>query len=546
MTSGIDKITEAYHEKLERLETWSGFQVKDIYTPRDMDGIDYDKDIADAGQYPFTRGIHPNMFRGRLWTRRGITGYGSPTDTNKRLKFQIEEGATGLWLIPDLPTHLYIDGDHPRAEGEVGRVGIPLYSLIDMEDAMNEIDIDKITMTFGGQSPVALCEYFAYAEKQGVPLQKVRGTLQNDPIHGYVAYGFLREFPLDLAIKLCIDVTEYCAKKAPLWNSMCIGFYNWREMGINAAQELAFGLSSVSFYIEEALKRGLNIDEFAPKISAYPSVHIDFFEELAKIRALRRMWAKMLKDKFGAKDARSLKFRFGVRTSGCSLVRQQPLNNIIRIAYEALAGVLAGCQSLELCCYDEPIALPTEEAIRICFRTQQIIAYETGAANVSDPLGGSYYIENLTNKLEEEANKIINEIEEMGGALKAAKTGWFDREVERAALKNQKQINAGERTIVGVNAFTIPPEEDTPIKVYRIPTEGEKEVVDKLKTLKETRDGGKVKETLVRLHREAERGDKVNLIPPILDAVKAYATTGEIMGTIRQAYGYSYDPFEGR
>ena len=543
MSKGQD-IKESYKEKPKRVSTWSGLEVKEIYRPEDTNDIDYDNDISDAGEYPFTRGVHRDMFRGRYWTRRAICGYGTPADTNERLKFQLSEGATGLWLIPDLPTHHYIDGDHPYASGEVGLVGVPLYSLSDMESAMAGIPIDKITMTFGGQSPTVLAQYFACAEKQGVPLEKVRGTLQNDPIHGYVVYGFLRDFPVDLAVKLAIDIVEYCTRKTPQWNTMSIGFYNWRETGINAAQELAFGLSSAELYIKEALERGLSIDEFAPQLSAYPSAHIDFFEEIAKLRAVRRMWARMMKEKFGAKDTKSPKLRFGARTAGSSLTAQQPLNNIIRITCEALVGVLGGCQSLECCCYDEPIAIPTEESTRIALRTQQVIAYETGIANVSDPLGGSYYMESLTNRIEEEANKIIRQIEELGGAAQAAKIGWFDREIDHAALQNQKEIDAKERIIVGVNALTLPPEEDTPIKVQRVPTDAEKAVVDNLQSVKANRDKQKVREALEKLGEEAGKGTKVNLMPSILEAVKTYATTGEIMGTIRQACGYSYDPFE--
>lgn len=544
MSDKIEKLPDAYLEKANKAETWSGLPLKSIYTPKDLEGIDYERDVADSGEYPFTRGIHPDMFRGRYWTKREIAGFGSPADTNKRLKFQVEEGATGLWLIPDLPTHYYIDGDHPRAEGEVGRVGVPFYSLRDMEDCLDGIPIDKVTMTFGAHCPVVLGQYFVCAEKSGIPLEKVRGTLQNDPIHGYVCYGFCRPFPLDLAVKLAVDIIEYCTRHVPLWNILSIGFYNWRETGINAVQELAFGLSAALTYVEGALKRGLDIDEFAPRITGYPTAHIDFFEEIAKMRALRRMWARIMKERFGAKDPRSLKLKFGARTAGCSLVPQQPLNNIIRITCEALSGVLAGCQSLECCGYDEPIAIPTEEATRIALRTQQVLAYETGVANVSDPLGGSYYVEDLTNRIEEEATKLLHKIEELGGSIQAAKTGWFDREIEQAALRYQKEVDKGERVVVGMNAFAIPPEEDTPVKVQRVPPEAERTVVENLKRVKETRDRTRVREALTRLRGEAEKGEHINLMPPIMEAIRNYATLGEIMGTIRQAYGYSYDPFD--
>ena len=539
-----DKMKDGYYDKPVSVDTLSGFTVKELYTPDDMSDIDYDKELGDSGEYPYTRGVHRNMFRGRYWTMRAICGYGTTKDTNERLKFQMSEGASGLWLIPDLPTHYYIDADHPFAEGEVGRVGVPVFSLKDMEQVMDGIPADKVSMTIGAQSPVVLAQYFACAEKQGVPLTKIRGTLQNDPIHGNICLAFVREFPLDLAVKLTIDIVEYCAKHVPLWNTICVGFYNWRERGISAVQELAFGMSSAEFYIQEALKRGLNVDEIAPQLSAYPAANMDFLEEIAKLRATRRMWARMMKEKFGAKNPRSLKFRFGVRTSGSALVPQQPLNNIIRVTCQAMAAVLGGCQSLECCCYDEPVSIPTEESTRISLRTQQIIANETGVVNVSDPLGGSYFIENLTNKIEEEANKIIKQIDDQGGPLAAAKNGWFFKEIDKVALERQIDIESGKRRVVGVNCFTINKEDETPVKIQKVSMEPEKIMVENLKKLKESRDNKKVRDALNHLREEAEKGEMVNLMPPLIEAVKAYATTGEVMGTIREAYGYSYDPFQ--
>jgi methylmalonyl-CoA mutase N-terminal domain/subunit len=538
------RLTETYFERPKKTETWSGFSVKEVYTPGDTKALDYDEGVADPGNYPYTRGIYRDMYRGRYWTRREVCGFGTAADTNERLKFHLEEGASGLSVIPDIPSHIGIDGDHPRAMDEVGLQGAPFTSLKDMEDLLAGIRLDTISMSFNESAcscPVTLAQYILTAEKQGVDKANLRGTMQNDPLHARYC-GYRPNNPIDLSVRTSTDIIEYCTRHMPLWITGNVNMYDWREMGINAPQEIAFGFSVAMAYIEDVLKRGLDIDEFAPRRGFYCSAHIDFFEEIAKLRAARRMWARIMKERYGAKETRSLMFRFGVHTAGCSLFPQQPLNNIIRVAFEALAAVLGGVQSLHCCSYDEPISLPTEESHRIAIRTQQILAYETGVANATDPLGGSYYVENLTNTIEEAASDILEEIEKLGGALECMKSGWFDAEVEKAALKYQRDIEAEERTIVGVNAFTIEREKETPGGVHRVAPASQRLQVENVRELKQNRDNEKMRAALERLRREAEKGERVNLMPAILEAVSVYATRGEIMGTIRQVYGYAYDP----
>ncbi|HCX89409.1 MAG: methylmalonyl-CoA mutase [Deltaproteobacteria bacterium CG12_big_fil_rev_8_21_14_0_65_43_10] len=542
----IDGLMEAYFEKPKRLTTWSGFPIKDIYTPADLEGIDYEGNIANAGDYPFTRGIHSNMYRGRYWTMREGSGYARAADTNKRLKFLASQGVSGFSIFRDLPTVWGIDADHPMAEGEVGLSGVNLTSLKDMEGVLDGIALDKVSVALlcaSSLAPVIFSQYLAVAENRGIDIAKLRGTIANDPLHSRYCYGKPSN-PIDLSVKLAVDIIEFCTKHMPLWNTNSVNAYDMRETGINAPEEIAFGFGIAMEYIRKAVERGLNVDDFASRISFYFSAGMDFLEEIAKLRAARRLWAKIMKERFGAKKPGSWKFRFGVHTAGSSLVPQQPLNNIIRITIEALVAILGGVQSLHCCSYDEPIALPSEESQRIALRTQQILAYETGVANTADPLGGSYFIENLTNKLEEEAVKIIKEIDEMGGMAEAMKKEWVDQKIDQAALQLQKEIENKERVIVGVNAFTTAPEDKTPGGVYRIPPETEREQIANVKSLKETRDRKKVKETIRRLREKAQMGEGENLIPSIIEALKAYATVGEIQGTIRAAYGLTYDPFD--
>ncbi|MFC1859521.1 methylmalonyl-CoA mutase [Thermodesulfobacteriota bacterium] len=546
MEDRFKKLAESYAEGVKSDQTGSGIPIKTVYTPEDVDGFDYDKDLGDPGDYPFTRGIHKEMFKGRYWTKRELCGYGTPTDTNKRLKYLAGEGQGGLNFINDLPTALGIDPDHPQAKGDIGVAGVPLSSLKDMELLMDGIpmqDVSTSVVVSTCSAPVVLAEFIALAENRGIDISRLRGTIQNEPLKGrYCGYGPSTSH-IDLCLKTAVDIIEYCTQNMPLWYTMNVNLYDLRENGIDAAQEIAFGFSMAIGYIEKALSRGLKIDEFAPRIAFYCSAHIDFLEEIAKLRAARRLWAKTMKERFGAKDPRSLKFKFGVHTAGCSLVPQQPLNNIIRVAYEALAAVLAGAQSLHCCAYDEPIALPSEDSHRIALRTQQIIAYEMSVANVADPLGGSYYIEKLTGTIEEKAVEIMDKIDEMGGITAAIESKWLDKEIEEASHRFQREVEDKERILVGVNEFTIPPEEDAEVRVHRTPPEAAETQINRLNELKSSRNNPQVKDLLERLGEAAEQ-KKENLIPYMIDSLKAYATLGEIMGTVREAYGLTYDPLQ--
>lgn len=536
-------MMDAYREKPTGLRSWSGFKLKDWYGPKDVSAIDYRKEIGDPGNFPYTRGIHQDMFRGRYWTRREVTGYGTPEETNQRLKYLIKEGSGGLNVIPDNPSIMGIDSDHPRASGEVGVQGVPMCTRNDMELLMEGIPLEKISMSLivsSTQTPVALSQYIALAENRGLKSSDLAGTTQNDPIHCRYA-GFANSSPIDLALKTGVDVIEYCTLNMPRWYPINVNMYDLREQGINAAQELAFGFSMAMLYIQGVLDRGVDIDSFAPRFAFYCSAHIDFFEEIAKLRAARRIWAKIMKERFGAKNPNSLKFKFGIHTAGCSLVPQQPMNNIIRVAYEAMAAVLAGVQSLHCCSYDEPIALPTEESVRLAIRTQQILAYETGVALVADPLGGSFFIESLTEEIEHEANVIMEKIELQGGMKKAIQSGWLDVQIDEAALKYQREVESGERIVVGLNKFRT--DEETSVgKVHRISPDSEEKQVTRLKKLRESRDEKKVKDTLTALKLRAETGEKENLIPAMIEASHRYATIAEILGTVRIVMGEPYDP----
>jgi len=545
MEDRFKKLAESYREGVRSSETWSRIPIKGVYTPADVPSDHYAEQLGDPGQYPYTRGIHPEMFKGRFWTRRELCGYGTPTDTNERLKYLAGEGQGGLNFINDLPTALGIDPDHPLARGDIGVAGVPLSSLEDMESLMEGIPMEQVSTSIvvsTCSAPVVLSQYVALAQNRGLDISKLRGTIQNEPLKGrYCGYGPSTGH-IDLCLKTAVDIIEYCTRNMPLWYTMNVNLYDLRENGIDAAQEIAFGFSMAIGYIEEALSRGLEIDAFAPRIAFYCSAHIDFLEEIAKLRAARRLWARIMKERFQAKDPRSLKFKFGVHTAGCSLVPQQPLNNIVRIAFEALAAVLAGAQSLHCCSYDEPIALPSEEAHRIALRTQQIIAYEMSVAGVADPLGGSYYMENLTDTIEQRAVAIMDKIEQMGGITAAIRRKWLDREIEEASHLLQKEVEEKKRILVGVNAFEIPPEEDGEVKVHRTPPEAVETQIRRIKELKKRRNKQQVSDLLRRL-RDAAGEKKENLIPYMIDSLKAHATLGEIMGTVREAYGYSYDPF---
>lgn len=528
-------------------KTWSGLALKGLYTAADIEAVDYDRDLGNAGDYPYTRGIHPNMYRGRQWTQKLLCGFGTPADTNERLRSYVEEGANALDIIPDVPSWIGIDADHPRAQGEVGVQGVNLTSLQDIEVMLDGLPSELPLILHGTNtmaSPFELGAWAVLAEKRGLPLTSLRGTLLNDPLFTFYC-GWWPEGKLlvDLALKLGIDAIEYCTENMPQVYSSYSDGYNFREMGINAPQELALTLAKAICYVDKCQERGLGIDDFAPRLSFCFSAHIDFFEEIAKIRAARRMWARIARERYGARDPRSMKLRFSVHTAGCSLVSAQPLNNIVRVAYEAMAAALGGAQAMDLCCYDEAVNIPSEEAGILSLRTQQILACETGITSVADPLGGSYYVEDLTSTLEAKTEKILTEIEEVGGIVPAIKTQWVDDMIEREALNYHKELESGQRTVVGQNAFVMEEATQTPVDYHHTRPESEAEQIANVTRLKHTRDDRLLRETLARLHYRAGMGEKVNLMPDVIEAVRAYATVGEISGVIRQAHGFSYDPF---
>jgi methylmalonyl-CoA mutase N-terminal domain/subunit len=547
MTMGSASDQRNQDDTTPPAKTWSGLPLKGLYTAADVEDVNYDRDLGDAGEFPYTRGIHPNMYRGRQWTQKLLCGFGTPADTNERLRSYVEEGANALDIIPDVPSWIGIDADHPRAQGEVGVQGVNLTSLEDIEVMLDGLPPELPLILHGTNtmaSPFELGAWAVLAEKRGLPLTSLRGTLLNDPLFTfYCSWWPEGKLLVDLALKLGIDAIEYCTQSMPQVYSSYSDGYNFREMGINAPQELALTLAKAICYVDKCQERGLAIDDFAPRLSFCFSAHIDFFEEIAKIRAARRMWARIARERYGARDPRSLKLRFSVHTAGCSLVSAQPLNNIVRVAYEAMAAALGGAQAMDLCCYDEAVNIPSEEAGILSLRTQQILAYETGITSVADPLGGSYYVEGLTSALEAEAGKILAEIDEMGGIVPAIKTDWVDDLIEREALKYHQALEAGQRTVVGQNAFIMEEETQTPVDYHHTRPESEAEQVANVTRLKQTRDNWLVKDALARLQVRAAAGEKVNLMPEVIEAVRAYATVGEISGVIRQAHGFRYDPF---
>jgi len=535
---------KAYYEKPVSFKSWSGYDLKKIYTPKDRSAENYQRDIADAGAYPFTRGIHADMFRGRLWTKREVVGIGSPADTHERLLYLSRHGGSGLNTIADVTYEMGLDADHPWAVDEVGLTGVNITSYKDMQTLTRDIPLDRVSwslITASTAASATMAQYVAVAQDAGYDIRGLRGSIQNDPIH-FRYCGFRPACPLDLSIKLGSDVMEYCTRNLPKWYYTTVNMYDLREQGITAPQEVAFGFGIAMCYIDELVRRGLPIDAFAPRFTFYVSCHIDLFEEVAKIRAARRMWARLMKEKYGAKNPRSMQFRFAVHTAGCSLVPQQPFNNMIRVAYEALAAVLGGVQSLHCCSYDEPMCLPTEKAHLQALRTQQILAYETGVTTVADPLGGSYYVESLTDKIEEEALKVMKQVEEVGGMEEAIRTEWLDRQFESEAVTRQKELNTGEKLVVGVNVFTTEQEETTPLGVQRVSANSAKKQAEEVRELKCTRDMNRLTDAIKRLRDDA--GEGRNVIPAMVEATRALGTTGELLGTVREVFGYPYDPME--
>ncbi len=545
MSLKVKGIKKAYFHKPKRVKTWSNLSIKESYTPEDLKDTDYNRDIGDVGEYPYTRGIFPNMYRGRIWSMREISGFGSGTDSNERLKYLIDIGETALNIIPDNPTQMGIDSDHPLAEGDVGVQGTAIDSLKDMEDLIEGIPLDEVSFMFSSPTIAVYAMYIATAEKKGYDISKLRGTFSNDPI-GYVLFGnhTLDQKPPSMTLKLAVDVIEYCAENMPLWNPINVNTYSLRETGVGAAEEMGYSFATAVEYMGEALRRGVDIDHVAPKVAFTCNAHIDLFEEVAKFRAARKLWARLMKERFGAKNPKSWKFRFHTNTSGCSLVLQQPLNNVARVAYEALAAVLGGTQSLQTCSYDEPICLPTKESQMIALRTQQILANEVGVCNVADPLGGSYYVESLTNRLEKEILKAMGEVEEKGGMVASLQSGWILEKITDIAYQYQREVDNNERIIVGQNDYKIPKEEEKEghLPIHRISLDSAKTQIENIKELKRSRDMNSVGKSLDTLYRKAEKREG-NLIRPIVEAARAYATLGEIMGTIRMAYGFNYDPF---
>ncbi len=524
----------------KHFSTWSGLEVADVLTPADV-AVDAAKDLGLPGEYPFTRGVQPTMYRGRLWTMRQFAGFGTPAQTNARFRYLLEQGQTGLSTAFDFPTLMGYDSDSPRSLGEVGMCGVAVDTLRDMEVLFDGIPLDKITtsMTINGPAIVLLAFYVALADLRGVSRSAIGGTIQNDCLKEFIAqHAWL--VPPRPAMRIVTDMIEFCTAEVPRWNAVSISGYHIREAGSTAVQELAFTLADGIAYVESGLARGMRIDDFAPRLSFFFDVHNDFFEEIAKFRAARRLWARLMKDRFGAKKDESLKLRTHAQTAGVSLTAQQPYNNVVRVAIQAMAAVLGGTQSLHTNSLDETYALPTEEAVTLALRTQQIIAEESGVANTIDPLGGSWFLEDLTRRLEEGAMTYIQRIDEMGGMVSAIEKGYPQREIAASAYAFQRQLEAEERVMVGVNRYVT--DKDAPIPLLRIDEEAQKKQIERLAVLKAGRDAGKVNGTL-EVVRAAAAG-KGNLMPPIILAAKAYATQQEICDVLRATLGTYSDPAE--
>ena len=521
-----------------------GLKHKNLYTPLDLEGFDYERDLGFPGEYPYTRGVQPTMYRGKLWTMRMYAGFSTAEESNKRYKYLIANGGTGLSCAFDLPTQIGYDSDDKMSAGEVGKVGVAIDSLYDMERLFDGIDLGKVStsMTINAPASVLLAMYIAVAEKQGVPAAALRGTIQNDILKEYAARGTYI-FPVKPSMRLITDIFEYCSENVPKWNTISISGYHIREAGSTAAQEIAFTIADGIAYIEAALKAGMKIDEFAGRLSFFWNAHNNVLEEVAKFRASRRLWATILKERFHAENPKSMKLRFHTQTAGSMLTAQQPNNNIVRVALQVAAAVMGGTQSLHTNSKDEALALPTTESVTIALRTQQIVAYESGLADVVDPLGGSYYVEAMTNAIEEEVMQYIKKIDEMGGAVEAIDKGYIQKEIQDSAYAWQMAVESGEKTIVGVNKFTM---EEPPVTgLLKIDASvGERKKAQLAKD-KENRDQAKVAEELAKLEKAAqtpaEGPDHVNLMPVILDCVRAYCTEGEICGVLRKVYG-EYKP----
>ena len=527
-------------ERMERFSTISDMEVDPLYTPDDKNGTDYGRDIGMPGEYPYTRGVYPNMYRGKFWTMRQFAGFGTPEDTNQRFKLLLAEGQNGLSTAFDMPVLMGYDADSPRSLGEVGREGVSVSVLNDMERLFDGIPLDQVTtsMTVNCTASIVLAMYIAVADNKGIPRDQLGGTIQNDMLKEYIAQ---KEWicPPEPAVRIVTDMIEFCATDVPRWHAVSISGYHIREAGATAVQELAFTLADGIGYVQSALERGLDVDDFAPRLSFFFDIHNDFFEEIAKLRAARRMWAKIMKERFGAKNPKSLLLRTHCQTAGVSLTAQQPMNNVVRVAIQALAGVLGGTQSLHTNSMDETLALPTEQSVMVALRTQQIIAEESGVTNTIDPLGGSWAVEALTDRIEKEAFAYIDRIDELGGIIKAINVGYPQKEIADSAYQYQQQLDAKEKIIVGVNKYQVPPEE-RPLEILKIEPEVERSQVERVKKIKKERNMDAVREHLGRVHAAARNGS--NLMPPLIDAVKANVTLGEISDVYREVFGVYRDP----
>ena len=530
-----DKKAAACEERDALFETVSGLPVAPLYTPADVADLDYERDLGVPGEYPYTRGVQANMYRGRLWTMRQFSGFGSAEDTNGRYKYLLGHGQTGLSVAFDLPTIMGRDSDHPYAQGEVGKCGVAISSLADMEVLFDGIPLAEVStsMTINAPAALLLAYYVAVGEKQGVDSKLLRGTIQNDILKEYIAQKTWI-YPPEPSMRIITDIMAYCAAEVPKWNTISISGYHIREAGSTAAQELAFTLADGFAYVEAGIAAGMDVDIFAPRLSHFFNAHLDFFEEIAKYRAARRIWAKRMKNKYKARDPRSWLMRFHTQTAGCSLTAQQPENNIVRTAIEALAGVLGGTQSLHTNSMDETMALPSEKAVLIALRTQQVIAYESGVANVIDPLAGSYYVEYLTNKMEEEAEEYFDKIEALGGVLKAIEKGFFQKEIADAAYDYQKKIEQGKRVQVGVNEFKLD-DEKIEIDLLKVDPAVEEHQNRRLAKVRAERPQEDCKKALDGLRRAARDG--TNLMPHFLACARAYATLGETLDVLREEFG---------
>jgi methylmalonyl-CoA mutase N-terminal domain/subunit len=528
------EVYEARPERDGLTTTISGLPNEPLYTPDNVE-IDYERDVGWPGVYPYTRGVYPSMYRGRLWTMRQFAGFGTAEETNARFRYLLEHGQTGLSTAFDMPTLMGYDSDHPKSLGEVGREGVAVDSLEDMEHLFAGIPLDEVStsMTINAPAAMLLAFYICVGEEQDVPRDRLRGTIQTDILKEYIAQ---KEwiFPPEPSMRLCVDMIEFCAREVPLWHPVSISGYHIREAGSTAAQELAFTLADGFAYVEAAVERGLPVDDFAPRLSFFFNAHIDFFEEIAKYRAARRIWARELRDRYGAKNPRSWLMRFHAQTAGVSLTAQQPEVNIVRTAVEALAAVLGGCQSLHTNSFDEALALPTEHAVKIALRTQQVLAHETGVASTIDPLGGSYYLEDLTNRLEAEAYDYFERIRKLGGVVPAIKENFFQREIADASFRFQREVEAGDRVIVGVNRYEDPDARE--IEILKIDHALERKQIERVQALRGRRDSAAVEAALARLKAEAVEPDR-NLMPAIVDASKAYATMGEMCEGLREVWG---------